>query len=1182
MSWAQQRERIRRAVEAGVAARTSPQGSELLRLQNAQQLLLARPDGQPTRAGQFYYQLVGRRPPSRRFNEAQPLVRDGPNDYILLRGGAKKLVRSLQPDGNYRVTKLGKAFFRDKWTDFIAHMPVRIRGRRRRGQPYQRDDFLPVILDGLGRQNDGLGEVQQHRNVIAAALRKMGNPADGDVVMELSEEQYTYDASRDWGVSKQTMQVARNQVETEVTLRQPLGALQDVSYQLFKGSEILESAFEERGDRLCVVRQVAELLQLPFEEIYSDFDAICPRGWESRGVTGKEIRQFCEWRKAPMFIVNCRGQMIDCYEPPVKEERALALCVYRDHAYFYKSARAVAWCDGEPRDTPSYRGERRESTVPPFGEWREWQGALEPGHYWAKDLRVARSRLLAEGHQPKVVLRGLVEWRYLRLRVPGGDCVIHEYPEDAQVLEAWMGKLGFVYRGQRLAGAASEVFGALLKARRDRGDVQRLLQEQRGACALCAAPIDAGSCEADHVVPVHQSFFGQRQRLQALCLECHRAKTFLECSHATSLESRFCRHVYESYACSPRLPPLVCGLSKCNPEKVCQGVDVVRCRKNALANAPFPLPVFCPLDSIRPAEEGQLADLTFVRKREDKRAGLLARLPYVGPGWYGKPAVAYMLDAGLATWADCEWSLQATAHVAPDCLARALEVMEGAWPEGEEHFAKLSVNALIGLWARSKDVFYSMRTSSHEADGWGSQFLQVFFDAAGACHYDHVYATELFTNRSMRPAHDFVMGCEYVAMARIHRALQEVPPRYLVALKTDCLVCQNLPKKFLPAVEALTRHRHRDGTPKYRFEEVKRLEGEYREPRLETEPPPLQEPWRQVEDPVAHCLNGGSLLLSGMPGTGKTHLARRIVTQLSAQGEEVTLISKTHCSVQNLGLGAQTADLWVRRTIRAGRCALDWLVVEEVTQLDVGLWADIAELSTNRRVRFLLLGDFRQLPAVQDAFGGAPVLRSLKDSQLLHDLAGGCVHELTENQRSDETIFRFLQWLRVDEPEQPPLREAVQAARELFPRRGHPDTCLVISHAHRMAINERGCAAAGAPGAGARGHQPAADDARVARAEARGRGGQGAQGLLRDCAGGGGADLAGRRAELRARGAAAAHAALPRGHVRLLPGPHAAGEGVALRRREPALLGEAPVRGRVAGHGRRAPERDLRPAEPSR
>ena len=35
-----------------------------------------------------------------------------------------------------------------------------------------------------------------------------------------------------------------------------------------------------------------------------------------------------------------------------------------------------------------------------------------------------------------------------------------------------------------------------------------------------------------------------------------------------------------------------------------------------------------------------------------------------------------------------------------------------------------------------------------------------------------------------------------------------------------------------------------------------------------------------------------------------------------------------------------------------------------------------------------------------------------------------------------------------------PLRDAVQVAREQFPRRGLLDTCLVISHAHRMAINE--------------------------------------------------------------------------------------------------------------------------------
>ena len=175
----------------------------------------------------------------------------------------------------------------------------------------------------------------------------------------------------------------------------------------------------------------------------------------------------------------------------------------------------------------------------------------------------------------------------------------------------------------------------------------------------------------------------------------------------------------------------------------------------------------------------------------------------------------------------------------------------------------------------------------------------------------------------------------------------------------------------------------------------------------------------------------------------------------------------------------------------------------------------------NRDVRFLLLGDFRQLPAVQDAFGGAPVLRNLKETQLLHDLAGGCVHELRQNQRSDEGIFSFLEWLKVDEAEQVELWGAVQRARELFARRGLPDTCLVISHTRTPSTTQKkpqagalGRRAAGAPRVGPGGDQPAADHARLAGAEARRRRREGGQGPLRRGPGGGGAVRARRRTEL--------------------------------------------------------------------
>ncbi|CAE7238133.1 unnamed protein product [Symbiodinium natans] len=1000
--------------------------------------MLSRPNGELTRADQYYYQLIGRPPPSRQYDRNQPLIREGPNDYIMLRGGAKKLLRSLQPNGNYHLTKLGKSFFKDKWVDWVVHVPVIIRGIRRngrnRGMPYERTKRLPVT------------------DLNASALAQLGNPEPNDIIWELSDETYYLDATKEWTFSQQAMQVVDDRVVVETVLDQPLGALRDVSYQLYCGDEI-----EQRPDKLCVPRQLAELMRLPLQEVLSDFDAICTKKtWREQGVTPREIREFCLWRQAPMFYVDCQGRLLDKYEPTVKEQRAVAFTSWNGHAFFYKSARTVAKC--EPiGERARYRGERKPGETPEFKDWREWEGEVASGHFYTEDLEQVRRELLAEGHCPKVVMRSMSEWRCLRLRVRGGeDCVISAFHEDLDVLQAWMGRLGLPYCGQRLAGAASEVFLHLLKARRDPpGSRQALLAEQDHQCKLCAAPITATTCELDHIVPVHQSFAAQAQNLQALCLECHRNKTALESSHATTLESRFSRRAYEQYVESPRLPPLVFKLNSHKPDHICHGIDVVRCRKNGLAHAKFPAPIFCPKDNVEQAREGHLADLTYVRLREDGRWAAFKQLPYVGQGWYAKPAVAYMLEKGLATWSDFVHSLDATAHVDQESVAQALQKMEAAWPEGEEHYAKLSVNALIGLWARNMNLIYTMRTSNHQFDGSGCQHRELFLDAAGGMHWDHIYVTQLLSNRSCRPVHDFVMASEYVAVSRIRDALATVPSRYLKAVKTDCVVFQDLPKKFQGLVDSLVRERHPDGTPVYRCEEVKGLEGQYRIPRIEAEWMCNIDAWKVAEDPVLHCLEGGSLLLTGYPGTGKTHLARQIVTALREEGYKVKIITKTHSSVQNFGMQAETADHWVRSTVRNGYCNIDWLVVEEITQLDTGLWNDVTCVSMNRKVKFLLLGDFRQFPAVMDNFAGTPVQRELKHCQLLHDLTDGWHHELTENRRSDPGIFDFLRWLRVDEPREQSLPEAVRAAQERFPRQGEPDVSLVISHAHRIRINAR-------------------------------------------------------------------------------------------------------------------------------
>ena len=108
---------------------------------------------------------------------------------------------------------------------------------------------------------------------------------------------------------------------------------------------------------------------------------------------------------------------------------------------------------------------------------------------------------------------------------------------------------------------------------------------QGGACKLCGAPIALGACEFDH------SGAGEHRLLQV----------------------RGVRDLCELAAAA------AAGLRAAEVERgrVCWGVDVVRCRKNGLANA------------LSLASVLSFGFLTYVKLRKDGCVALLARLPYV-------------------------------------------------------------------------------------------------------------------------------------------------------------------------------------------------------------------------------------------------------------------------------------------------------------------------------------------------------------------------------------------------------------------------------------------------------------------------------------------------------------------------------------------------------------------------
>jgi hypothetical protein len=189
-------------------------------------------------------------------------------------------------------------------------------------------------------------------------------------------------------------------------------------------------------------------------------------------------------------------------------------------------------------------------------------------------------------------------------------------------------------------------------------------------------------------------------------------------------------------------------------------------------------PVFCALDSIVPAMPGKLADFSFVTGVRDCRKSVLNALPYVGPMWYARPSVEFLLHHGIISWQDISHSFQATGRVDVD-FAPILQKMEDAWDhEGRERgLPKLSVNQMIGIWAINPNGEALSVVSGGPEDGKDHWAVQEFAYEGKTVH-DWIHRVALLDNSSWRPLHDIVMATEHVAVAQM---------RYIIdRLKCPC------------------------------------------------------------------------------------------------------------------------------------------------------------------------------------------------------------------------------------------------------------------------------------------------------------------------------------------------------------------------------------------------------------
>ena len=282
----------------------------------------------------------------------------------------------------------------------------------------------------------------------------------------------------------------------------------------------------------------------------------------------------------------------------------------------------------------------------------------------------------------------------------------------------------------------------------------------------------------------------------------------------------------------------------------------------------------------------------------------LALLRFVGPMWYHRLAVEHMLHYAIATWDNILFSLSSTGKLPADSFRTPIKTMDSAWKN--KALAKYSINSMIGLWAINSTHVYHAKTSNDTLDAKGSHMRRQVEYGDGHAIYDHIFATKVLSNTSFRPIHDQNTHTEATRMAQLFFILSSlgIPQRSIKGVETDAFILEKIANKRKAFVENIVNVTFKDlpnlrrkyqkvtvnqtfldangvyvkGTAsedkvfRYSEDKVRKLQGAYSEPARTAQLPVERGCWQQLSEETAkqRILDGGSLLVLGAPGVGKT------------------------------------------------------------------------------------------------------------------------------------------------------------------------------------------------------------------------------------------------------------------------------------------------------------------------
>lgn len=166
----------------------------------------------------------------------------------------------------------------------------------------------------------------------------------------------------------------------------------------------------------------------------------------------------------------------------------------------------------------------------------------------------------------------------------------------------------------------------------------------------------------------------------------------------------------------------------------------------------------------------------------------------------------------------------------------------------------------------------------------------------------------------------------------------------------------------------------------------------------------------QYKEIIEYAIEKGGLLCCSRAGTGKSYVVQKAVEDKLIDDDKRTRLAFTNKARRNINgstihsaisinSDTEKASLKMVETYKGKKV----IIVDEISMLSEKLWTYLILLKRISGATFILLGDYRQLPAVENK------THDYFDSSIVKYLTNNNQIELTERQRYDKELWDFLE-----------------------------------------------------------------------------------------------------------------------------------------------------------------------------